>query len=121
MIERANSSVVEMMETLEDLLKVLRFRSEQNMMPLQVTNIFHDVTNDGEEDAVTAMRNNLVIVYEYCSNYIKEWSSNMNEFRHFKWMQLSTVPKWESLTDTMAYITQKGFSINEGVLFNEFF
>lgn len=95
-------------------------RSEQRMMPHEVTRIFNALVDDGSENEVIAMRNHFLGVYENCHLYLNEWSSNLTEFAVFNWMQMLCVPSWQLIVDTNVYLMGKGVNINEGILFNEF-
>ncbi|XP_055913202.1 uncharacterized protein LOC129946862 [Eupeodes corollae] len=120
-LEREKNSILETLEKIHTVQKVLKERISEKFIPLKVKEIFKKiVANGGNRNEVLNIEQNLVEVYARCLKYLQSWCDSLDEFNCFIWMNFNKVPEWNDIQNSLLYLGEKGVNINENKLFDQF-
>lgn len=68
--------------------KSLEDRSGEKYVPIKVRSIIKDVRAKGIEEKCENFLSEVLTTYSSCLDYLKMWTSHLNEFGCFEWMDL---------------------------------
>lgn len=117
-IEQEKMTVIEVLETINTIKRVLSEKELQQFLPLKVKDIFKK--NDTEHNQITAMKKKLLNVYTRCIEYLNKWTRQFGEFDSFQWMSLGLVPTWDDFEKVLIYLKIKKISIDENKMFDQY-
>lgn len=118
-IEGSTKSVIEVKDVLKNTLETVTNRREQQFISFNVKSVLKrpEVTESAEK----SFKEEVTKFYDTCVEYLSKWSASYSPLLSvFDWMLLKTVPKWESVEETVSYLKSKEIEIDDSILFDQF-
>ncbi len=116
-IEKKSSSVVETINTLNDVKNLLKIRIETKFLPLTVISLLQK--NKEYVPEIEKFKKCTFQMYQDALDYLEKWTSQFESFKVFHWMTQNEVT-WENIVDTMLFLKKKNIIINDALCLNQF-
>lgn len=120
------NSVLELRFHIIAVQKMLEARQSDKFIPFKVKELFKTLRDDGtiQQMVLNKFTDEALNVYQSCSDYLKKWTCSLEEFAVFEWMHfnLGAVEnlRFDDLCPCIAYLQEKGISLDDVHLFDEF-
>ena len=123
-VERSKNSIIEVFDILNTVKSSLVNRLQNSFLPLNVSQTFIRLKNDGYERECNKFKVAMCNVYERALQYIEDWLAQFKEFEVFQWLDLKKVHEnditYESILLSVTYLQSKNVEINDSKLFDQF-
>ncbi len=95
------------MAVLADVHTILFNRKQSNFLSICVKSMLNKKVNEGFEQECNSFKQEVSKVYEGSIEYIKIWLKQYDNFKVFKWMNISTIPSWEDVEDSVIFCNER--------------
>lgn len=120
-LEKTDISVIEVAVILKDTLRLINERKEERFIPIKVKSILKRIENEVSTDDIEKLYAEVDEFYETSAAYLQKWMTHLNEFSTiFTWMLLDSKPEWTAVQGTLMFLQDKGVSIDDSLLFDQF-
>ena len=117
-MEKKSNSIGETSSILSELESKLCYRKENCFLNQKTKNFLN--TDSISETESTFFIYGVGNFYTKGIDYLKKWTTNFTEFTPLKWMVLNSVVSWKDVETSLSYFSDKGVSVNEGLLIDQF-
>lgn len=117
-IECKNNSVIEVLEVLNETVRVFQEKTDNVFLPISVRSILKKQLESG---AITNMdiagfKSEVKKFYSTLAEYVEIWKIQLDKFTVFSWMLLKVQPEWKEVEISLNYIN---IAVNDSYLFNQ--
>lgn len=121
-LEKEDNSVLEVIEILDYVCKVLQDRLNQKFICLKVKQKLEIATEEGLDKEVNLFMEEAMLLYESCLEYLKRWLCMFDDFSCFKWMSLKKDVNYSDVEESLLYLQEKckAFEIEDVKCFDQF-
>ena len=90
-LERENNSAIEVIQVIDSVSMSLKKWLEEEFLPLKVKQGLETLVENGSEQKCLHFKEETVAFYHTCLDYLKKWSSPLQELKCFKWMRMEYI------------------------------
>lgn len=121
--QKEMASVIEVRSYIKSIEKSLQDRQSEKFIPLKVRNILKNIRDNEMHEKCDDFENEVLMLYSSCLDYLRKWTTQLDEFECFEWMNLkkeSASLPFENLVPSLTYLQERGIHIADDKLFDQF-
>lgn len=118
-IEKEESSVLEIVNALQNVRSMLQKRFEGSFMSRKVKEIIENVRKQGFDKEADVFLGEAMMLYKVCSEYLEKWIMPFDDFNCFLWMDLKKI-EYADVEKSIVYLQTKGINVDDVKCFDQF-
>lgn len=119
LMERKENSVIEIHKTLLNMLRCLQDRIDQKFVPLKIRTFLRISIENGLQNKVDQFKTEMENMYVEALQYIKIWTENFSQFDKLGYMDLTDIPQWTDVQNSLEFFESKDILIDDSKLFHQ--
>ncbi|XP_066492309.1 uncharacterized protein [Tiliqua scincoides] len=112
-IQKERNSVVEIMNTIENVSSLLENRMESSFISLRTKEVLSCAREEGYDPEVDCFMEEAISLYRECYDYLKKWCASFTDFHCFKWMDLNGKVLMKDVERCVTFLNKRGFMIDD--------
>lgn len=117
-IESSNVTIMEVIKNMESVSNTLEEKINSNFIPMKIKEIMKN--DDITTEAKANFKKEILNFYSVAKNYLGKWTEPLLHLKVFNWMLLDSMPSFESVQNSVSFLSSKNICVNEDALFIEF-